>query len=87
MTQLKSEKSNQSTDPRSAPECVLLKKFRKNVIAILRERRMLRIDLADRLSIHKSNVTHILNGRQSLTIQVLEQWAKALRVKPYTLLM
>ena len=60
--------------------------FQQNVNRLLRRKDMTRKMLAAVLDVHKSQVTHVLNGRQVPTLETIEKWADALEVKPFDLL-
>ena len=60
--------------------------FSKNVRRILAQKDMTQKELADRLKVDRSQISHILNLRQVPTLDAVDRWAKALRVLPVELL-
>lgn len=60
--------------------------FSKNVRRILSEKQMTQTELADRLCVDRSQISHILNLRQIPTLDAVDRWARALRVLPVELL-
>lgn len=60
---------------------VLVDCFRENVESILAIKRMSRVELSERLGTSKSYVSQVLNGRHDPSMQVVEDFAKALRIR------
>ena len=64
----------------------LIDAFRANVEALLTKRKMSRSELAERLGCTPSYVTQVLGGHRGVGLEAVENFAKALGVKPETLL-
>lgn len=55
--------------------------FRENVESILTIKRMTRVELSERLGTSKSYVSQVLNGRHDPSMQVVEEFSQALRIR------
>ena len=60
--------------------------FSKNVRKLLTQKNMTQVELAERLEVDRSQISHILNCHQIPTLDAVDRWAKALRVLPVELL-
>ena len=64
----------------------LIENFKGNVSIVLTKKQMTRSELAESIGCNKSQISHVLNGRQIPTLIAVERWAKALDVNAIELL-
>ena len=64
----------------------LIENFKGNVSIILIRKQMTRSELAESIGCNKSQISHVLNGRQIPTLDAVERWASALDVSAIELL-